>query len=108
MVSNFVVFLSPVSVCIDIDFILAYEAIDSHVSRMSTYYTFATVHKEMSVMDECAHVAVRLQLLEMSSITTLIQTISNVCTWYIFQSSFWEKYWVILLMCKNETLQYAN
>ena len=38
--------------------------------------------KEMSVIDEPAHVAVRLQLLEMSSITTPIQIISNVCTRY--------------------------
>ena len=36
----------------------------------------------MLVIDEPAHVAVRLQLLEMSSITTPNQTISNVCTRY--------------------------
>ena len=35
-----------------------------------------------SVIDEPAHVAVRLQLLEMSSITTANQTISNVCIRY--------------------------
>ena len=39
-----------------------------------------TVAKEMSVINEPVHVAVGLQLLEMSSITTLNHTISNVCT----------------------------
>ena len=54
------------------------------------HYTFAAVYKgrhtkEMSVIDEPALVAVGLQLLEISSITTPNQTISNVCTRYIFQ-----------------------
>ena len=65
----------------------AYVTIGSYVSRMSTNYTFSSVYKgrhtkEMSVIDEPAHVAVRLQLLEMSSITTPNQTILNVCTRY--------------------------
>ena len=51
--------------------------------------SFAIVYKgrhikEMSVIDKPAHDAVGLQLLEMSSITTPNQTISNVCTRYIF------------------------
>ena len=79
----------PVGVCIDVNFILAYVTIGSYISRVSTSYTFATVYmgshtKEMSVIDEPAHVSVGLQLLEMSSITTPNQTISNVCTRYIF------------------------
>ena len=61
----------------------AYVTIGSYISRVSTNYTFATVYKgrhtkEMLVIDEPAHAAVRLQLLEMSSITTPNQTISNV------------------------------
>ena len=77
-------------VCIDVNFILAYMTIGSYILRVSTNYTFATVYKgrhtkEMSVIDEPQHVAVGLQLLEMSSITTPNQTISNVCTRYIFQ-----------------------
>ena len=72
----------------------AYVTIGSYTSRVSTNYTFAIVYKgrhtkEMSVIDEPAHVAVRLQLLEMGSIATPNQTISNVCTRYtIFKSSF--------------------
>ena len=72
-------------VCIDVNFILAYVTIRSYISHVSTNYTFATVYKgrhikEMSVIDEPAHGAVGFQLLEMSSITTPNQTISNVCT----------------------------
>ena len=68
-------FLFPIGVCIDVNFILAYVTIGSYISRVSTNYTFATVYKgrhtkEMLVIDEPAHVAVRLQLLEMTSITT--------------------------------------
>ena len=60
---------------IDVNFILAYVTIGSYISHVSTNYTFATVYKgrhtkEMSVIDEPAHVSVGLQLLEMSSITT--------------------------------------
>ena len=43
---------------------------------------------KMSVMYESAHVAITFQGLEMSSITIPNQTISNVCTRYIFQSFF--------------------
>ena len=45
----------------------------------------------MSVIDEPAHVAVGLQLLEMSSITTPNQTILNVCTRYIVQRALFRK-----------------
>ena len=83
-------FSLPVGVCIDVNFILAYVTIGSFISRVSTNYTFSTVYKgrhtkEMSATDEPAHVSVGLQLLEMNSITTPNQTISNVCTRYIFQ-----------------------
>ena len=70
-------------VCVLMPISAAYVTIGSYISRVSTNYTFATVYKgrhtkEMLVIDEPAHVAVRLQLLEMSSITTPNQTISNV------------------------------
>ena len=42
--------------------------------------------KKMSVMYGSVHVAITFQLLEMSSITTPNQTISNIHTKYIFQS----------------------
>ena len=45
--------------------------------------------KEMSVMYDSVHVAIRL--LHMNSIKTPNQTISNVCTKYIFQRFFSEK-----------------
>ena len=53
----------PVGVCNDVNFILAYVTIGSYISHVSTNYTFATVYKgrhtkEMSVIDEPAHVAV--------------------------------------------------
>ena len=83
-------FSLPVGVCIDVNFIQAYVTICSYILRVSTNYAFATVYrgrhtKEMFVIDEPAHVAVGLQLLEMSSITAPNQTILNVCTRYIFQ-----------------------
>ena len=49
-------------------------------------------HYKMLVIDETAHVAVRLKLLEMGSITTPNQTISIVCRRYSFQRAFKEKY----------------
>ena len=75
------------SVCVLMSISAAYVTNGSYIWRVSTNYTFATVYmgrhtKEMSVIDEPVHVAVRLQLLEMSSITTPNQTISNVCTRY--------------------------
>ena len=90
MASNCVVVFHFPSVCIVFDLMsisAAYVTFGSYTSRVSTNYTFATVYKgrhtkEMSVIDEPAHVAVRLQLLEMSSITTANQTISNVCIRY--------------------------
>ena len=91
MASNCVVVFHFPSVCVIVFDLMsisaAYVTIGSYISRVSTNYTFATVYKgrhtkEMSVIDEPVHVAVRLQLLEMSSITTANQTISNVCTRY--------------------------
>ena len=75
------------SMCVLMSISAAYMTIGSYISHVSTNYTFAIVYKgrhtkEMSVIDEPAHVAVRLQLLEMSSITKPNQTISNVCTRY--------------------------
>ena len=61
---------------------------------VSNHYTFATVYmedtftKEISVIDESVHVTVGLQLLEMSSITIVNQTISNVCTGTFFRVLF--------------------
>ena len=59
--------------------------IGSFFSPMSNHYKHLqlvagedTFTKEISVIDESVHVAVRLQLLEMSSITKLNQTVLNV------------------------------
>ena len=87
MTSKCVVVFHFPSMCVLMSISAAYVTIGSYVSRMSTNYTFSSVYKgrhtkEMSVIDEPAHVAVRLQLLEMSSITTPNQTILNVCTRY--------------------------
>ena len=60
----------------------------SHVCQLITHLQLFTrkdtVSEEMLVIYEPAHVVVGLQLLEMSSITNLNQTILNVCTRYIF------------------------
>ena len=90
-------FSLPVGVCIDVNFIQAYVTIGSYISSMATNITFATVYKgrhikKMLVINDAAHIAVGLQLLEMSSITTPNQTISNVCTRYSFQRTFLGKY----------------
>ena len=79
-------FSLPIDVCIDVNFSCLRDDWQLHLARVN-HYTFAIVYKgrhtkEMLVIDEPAHVAVRLQLLEMSSITTPNQTISNVCTRY--------------------------
>ena len=87
-------FLLPVDVCIDVDFILAYVMIGSYnvcLARVNSLHSCnslqgKTFTKEMLVTNVPAHVAVRLQLLEINSITTLNQTILNVCTRYIFQT----------------------
>ena len=76
MGSNCVVVFHFPSVCVLMSISAAYVTIGSYIWRVSTNYTFAIVYKgrhtkEMSVIDEPAHVAVRLQLLEMSSITNL-------------------------------------
>ena len=75
MTPNCVVVFHFTSVCVLRSISAAYVTIGSYISRVSTNYTFAIVYKgrhtkEMSVIDEPAHVAARLQLLEMSSITT--------------------------------------
>ena len=87
MASNCVVVFHFPSVCVLMSISAAYMTISSYILCVLTNYTFAIVYKgrhtkEMSVIDEPAHVAVRLQLLEMSSITTPNETISNVCTRY--------------------------
>ena len=104
--------LSLVRVLISIS--AAYVTIGSYISRVSTNYTFATVYKgrhtkEMSVIDEPAHIAVRLQLLEMSSITTPNQTISNVCTRYnILRALFRKNFGDFYRSADNERIQYGN
>ena len=45
----------------------------------------------MSVMYQSVLVLITFQLLEMSSFTTPNQTISNICTRYIFSKSFYRK-----------------
>ena len=73
-------FSLPVNVCNIINFALAYVTIGSYI-----VHVYKGRHtKKMFFINESAHVAVMLQLLEMSSITTPNQTISNVCTRYIF------------------------
>ena len=102
-------FSLPIGVCIDVNFSCLRDDWQLH-TRVSTNYTFATVYKgrhtkEMSVIDEPAHVAVMLQLLEMSSITKP----NHVCTRYnILRALFYEKYWRFLPVCDNEKNQYGN
>ena len=89
-------FSLPVGVCIDVNFILAYVTIGSHIMRVSTNYTFATVYKRrhtkvMSVIDEPVLVAVGLQLLEIISMKIPNKTILNVCTRYTFQRALFRK-----------------
>ena len=96
MTSNCVVVFHFPSLCVLMSISAAYVTIGSYISRVSTNYTFATVYKgrhtkEMSVIDEPAHVAVWLQLLEISSITTPNKTILNVCTRYNILSSALDK-----------------
>ena len=66
-------------------------------------YTLAT--EENVVMYKSAHAAITFQLLEMSSITTPNQTVSNVRTRYIFQRVFLGKISTILPICimKNQS-----
>ena len=73
--------------------------IGSYISHVSTNYTFATVYtsflgrhtKEMSAIDEPARVAVGLQLLEISSITTPTQTISMFAQGTFFKELLFRK-----------------
>ena len=67
MASNCVVVFHFPSMCVLMSISAAYVTIGSYISRVSTNYTFAIVYKgrhtkEMSVIDEPVHVAVRLQL----------------------------------------------
>ena len=63
--------LLSVSVCIDVNFILAYVTIGSYVLHaLASVYKRSTVTEEMPIIEEPEHVAVRLELLEISSITT--------------------------------------
>ena len=95
--------------CVDVYLILAYVTIGSYVSCVNSLHICNCLQvKILSIIDEPAHVAVGLQLLEMRSITTLNQTILNVCTRYIFQGSFLGKILTILAICDNEKIQYDN
>ena len=82
-------------------------AIGCYILHMATKHTFTTVYKgkhtkEMLVIDETVHVAVGLQLLETSSITTPKETISIVGTRYSFQRTNFRKNMAILPICDNE------
>ena len=81
--------------CID-----AYIRIGSYVLCVSSLITHLQLRK-MSVIYKSVHVEIVFQLLEMSSITTPNQTISNVYTRYIFQRVFffYEKISAILSIC---------
>ena len=97
------------SVCIDVNFILAYVTIGSYILRMATNYTFATVYKrrhtkEMLVIDETAHIAVGLQLLEMSSITTPNECLHKVQ----ISKSFLGKVWRFYRSAIMKKFQYGN
>ena len=64
MALNCVVVFNFPSVCVLMSISAAYVTIGSYISRVSTNYTFAIVYKgrhtkEMSFIDEPAHVAVR-------------------------------------------------
>ena len=72
-------FSLPIGVCIDVNFSCLRDDLQLHLARVNQLHIYKGRHtKEMSVIDEHAHVAVRLQLLEMSSFTTPNQTILNV------------------------------
>ena len=74
-------------------------AVMSHACQLITHLQLFTRKyteiKDMPVIDEPAHIAVGLQLLEMSSITT---PISNVCTRYIYKEFLLRKN---LAICDN-------
>ena len=55
------------------------------ITHLQLFTRQDTVTKEMMVIEEPANVAVGMQLLELSSITSLNQTILNVCTRYSFK-----------------------
>ena len=61
------------------------KALITHLQLFAREDTFT---KGISVIDESVHVAVGLQLLEMSSITKLNQIISNVCKGTFFRVLF--------------------
>ena len=65
------------------------------ITHLQLFTREDTLKKCCMVIDETVHVAVGLQLLEMSSITTPNQTILNVCTRYSFQRAFFRKIWRI-------------
>ena len=86
--------------------VLSHECqIITHLQLFTREDTFTKV---ISVIDESVHVAVVLQLLEMSSIAKLNQTISNVCTSSFFSVLFLGKKLTILPICDNEKNQYSN
>ena len=80
----------------------------SCVCQLITHLQLIIVTKEKLLIDEHAHVAVGLQLLEMSSLTTFNQTISNVCTRYIFKDFLFREILAILPICDDEKIQYSN
>ena len=97
-------FLLPVSMCIDVNFILAmsyrnicdnWQPIMSHMCQLITHLQLFTredtATKNILVIN--AYIAVGLQLLEMSYITTPNQTILDI---YLLKQSF------------NESLEFCN
>ena len=76
----------------------AYVTIHICLVRVNSLITHLQ-RKKMLVMYKSAHAAITFQLLEMSSITTPNQTVSNVRTRYIFQRVFLGKILAILLIC---------
>ena len=80
---NFFLFISCRRVygCVRDDWQLCLACVNSLITHLQL--------KKKSVIYQSAHVAITFQLLEMSSITTPNQTISNICTRYKF---FKEKY----------------
>ena len=72
------------------------------------------MHVLISVIDESVHVAVRLQGLEMSSITKLNKTILNVCkgtylgkNWRFYRSAIMKKNSTVI-MCKWNRFGFWN
>ena len=76
--------LLPVGVCID-----AYVMIGSYVNSLITHLQL----QKMSIIYLSAHVAITFQLLEIISIKTPNQTISNIRTRYKFFKENYQRFY---------------